>query len=48
MSRMLTGGSSDDTLKRTRAKLSTERSPADIISSQRESKEFGGISMILQ
>uniref|UniRef100_A0A182ESN9 FH2 domain-containing protein n=1 Tax=Onchocerca ochengi TaxID=42157 RepID=A0A182ESN9_ONCOC len=36
MSRMLTEGSSDDTLKRTRAKPSTERSPADIISNQRE------------
>ncbi|OZC06774.1 hypothetical protein X798_06237 [Onchocerca flexuosa] len=36
MSRMLTEGSSDDTLKRTRAKPSIERSPADIISNQRE------------
>ncbi|MCP9260466.1 FHOD3 [Dirofilaria immitis] len=36
MSRMLTGGSNDDTLKRTRAKPTMERSPADIISNQRE------------
>ncbi|VDM15401.1 unnamed protein product [Wuchereria bancrofti] len=40
MSRMLTGGSNDDTLKRTRAKPTAERSPADIISSQRESMLF--------
>ncbi|CAG9534631.1 unnamed protein product [Cercopithifilaria johnstoni] len=36
MSRMLAGGSNDDTLKRTRTKLIAERSPADIITSQRE------------
>uniref|UniRef100_A0A915PR53 Formin-like protein n=1 Tax=Setaria digitata TaxID=48799 RepID=A0A915PR53_9BILA len=36
MSRMLSVGSSDDTLKRTRAKPTAERSPAEIISSQRE------------
>lgn len=36
MSRMLTGGNNDDTLKRTRGKPTVERSPADIISSQRE------------
>ncbi|VDK83977.1 unnamed protein product [Litomosoides sigmodontis] len=36
MSRMLTGGSNEDTLKRTRTKLTAERSPAESSLSQKE------------